>query len=232
MNRLALTVVDVLGLLIPGIVLLFGFCLAPVPLEWLQPLNAALLERLPILSNEWVAGGCFLGSAYTLGFLLRVTSLGALNHLTWRRWSVVFVHQTKAFNGVFEVALANAQLTQALNEFSSHYEKHHPGKYAPYFPLAKRLIRRNSELWAEAERLEAEVRFTAGLFFPFIVLSLDGIARGLSTPGAWVLLALGASGAVIVLRTFPPRRSSEVLYVQLLALTLLLYPDSKEHRPA
>lgn len=230
MNRLSVTVIDVLGLLVPGVVLLFGLCLAPLPSQSYEPLNQALLARIPLLANIWVAGACWVAAAYVLGFLLRLTSISLMNRLTWKRWSSDLQAEAKEIDEVFKAALNNDALSQGLHRLAERCGERDPGRYAPYFHFAKRIVRGNPEYWSEAERLEAEVRFAAGLFVPFALLALDGLLRFTFSreflPGL-LLLAVGITGATFIRRTFKTRRTKEVLYDQFLALSILLYPPSK-----
>jgi hypothetical protein len=186
---------------------------------------------MPILSNAWVAGGCWLAAAYVLGFLLRLRSIGFLNWLTWRRWSTLLQSETKELEKVFESAVANPTLIASLKSIAGLCGHRDPIRCAPYFYFAKRVVRSYPELWTEAERLEAEVRFAAGLFLPFLVLAFDALLRGLTTTGAWVLLAIGVGGATVVLTAFPPLRIKEIIYVHYLALVVLLYPKQRPPHP-
>ncbi len=180
-----------------------------------------LLRRVPFTSTSWAVVGALIAAAYVFGFMLRLVSIRILNLLTLRSWKDRVRHEAAALAPALEAALNDPILTNALQQLPCENERD-PGYFAPYFHFAKRLIRRNPELWTEAERLEAEVRFVAGLFIPFLVVLTDGIALTFaSVPEAWTLIILGFIGAVVVLLAFPERRSREVLYDQLLALVSL-----------
>jgi len=223
MNRLTVTIVDVLGFLVPGLALLFGFVLVPVPPEWLRPVNETLLQRMPLLGNPWVAGGCWLAIAYVLGFLIRLTSISALNLLTWRRSSARLERDAAALDGPLTSALNDAALSEGLKTLANACNERDPGRRAPYFHFAKRLVRTSARLWTEAERLEAEMRFAAGLFLPLLVLSVDGVLIGFSTPAGWLISIICGTGAALILVAFPSRHAKEILYDQFLALVVLKY---------
>jgi hypothetical protein len=227
MNRLAVTIVDILGVLVPGVVLLAGCALAPVPIAPISATGNMIPGLQSLVANSWVVGGGCLVAAYILGFLLRLVSIRLMNMLTHRFWSGRLEKEAKALEEVFDSALANPALSRSLKELSGGYPPRDPGRYAPYFHFARRLVRTNPQMWAEAERLEAEVRLAAGLFIPFLVVSLVVIWRWFaSKPAPWTFAAASAAGAATVLAAFPSRRCREVLYDQMLALTILLYPPT------
>lgn len=234
MNRLTVTIVDILGVLIPGLVLLFGCILAPIPFAWVRPLNDTLLQRLPVLENTWVAGGCWLAIAYTLGFVIRLGSIGIMARLTRRRWESHLERQSAVLEKVLEASLANPGLAASLHALVPMYGKDNVGRHAPFFHFAKRLIRTDPDLWVEAERFEAEVRFAAGLFIPLLLLGIDGVVLAFTTPGGWILIIAGFGGAAILFSTFAARRTKEVLYDHFLALVILSYrhPDRTPRTPA
>jgi hypothetical protein len=225
MNRLSVTVVDVLGLLIPGAILLLAIFLMPIPAEWALPLKDLLRSRTTLFSNQWVAGGLCLAVAYLFGFLIRLTSIPVMNRLTWQRWAPRLRREAEALERPLKSAIANDELFSALRDMAPSDEID-PRHYAPYFPFAKRVIRTKPELWAEAERLEAEARFTAGLLLPFAALALDGIAHGILRHwhSGILLFVAGVAGGGVSFWTFPSRRINEITYGHLLALTALLYP--------
>lgn len=224
MNRLSVTIVDILGVLVPGAVLLFG-CLLVIPAPAPNHTSTGTFaESIQLLSNPWVAGGVWLVAAYVLGFLLRLISIPLMNILTKHRWAPKLKKEADTLDEVFEEAVANQKLSKSLKELSKLYGVRDPGHYAPYFHFAKRLVRKNPDMWTEAERLEAEIRFAAGLFLPFLLLLIDGISLGTAHLGAWVLMVIGTLGAGIVAFAFPSRRVKEVLYNHFLALAILLDP--------
>jgi hypothetical protein len=146
-----------------------------------------------------------------------------MNYLTWWKWGPTLSDDSQALDQAFDEALHNPTLSAGLRKLAKRCGKRDPGQYAPFFHFAKRIVRGSPDYWNEAERLEAEVRFAAGLFIPFVVFAIDGIARKFDTPAAWLLLTAGVIGASTILLTFPSRRTKEVLYNQLLALAVLLY---------
>jgi hypothetical protein len=224
MNRLSVTIVDILGVLVPGAVLLLGCFFVPPPLAPIPALTGMVDKSIQLLSNPWVVGGVWLATAYVLGFLLRLVSIPFMNILTKHRWAPRLKLEADTLEQVFEEAIANLKLSTSLKELSKLYGERDPGRYAPYFHFAKRLVRKHPDMWTEAERLEAEIRFAAGLFLPFLLLLIDGIALRPTRPPAWVLIVIGALGAGIVIFAFPSRRVKEVLYNYFLALAILLDP--------
>jgi len=224
MNRLSVTIVDILGVLVPGAVLLVG-CLLVLPNPALVPASTGTVNELTkFLSNPWFMGDVWLATAYVLGFLLRLVSIPFMNILTKHRWAPKLKEEADTLDQVFEEVIANQKLSTSLKKLSNLYGVRDPGHYAPYFHFAKRLVRKNPDMWTEAERLEAEIRFAAGLFFPFLLLLIDGIFLRATHPQAWVLVVIGALGAGIVIFAFPSRRIKEVLYNHFLALAILLDP--------
>jgi len=223
MNRLSVTIIDILGVLVPGAALLLGLLLFPFPQLDRSSINSALSDRIELFGNPWVAGACWLSVAYVLGFLIRLVSIRIMNYFTWWKWGPTLSDDSKALEASFDEALHNPTLAAGLRQLAKRCDKRDPGQYAPFFHFAKRIVRGSPDFWNEAERLEAEVRFAAGLFIPFVVFAADGVARKLATPAAWLLLIAGVIGAVTILLTFPSRRAKEVLYNQLLALAVLLY---------
>ena len=231
MNRMTVTIVDVLGVLIPGAALVVALLLLPFPNVNSAELAQRLAGRIPPLSNAWVAGCGWLTVAYVLGFLIRLVSIRLMNYLTWQRWAAPLRADAATLEKPFEDALANPVLCQSLKDLARDCGVRDPGHYAPFFHFAKRLVRGSASFWAEGERLEAEVRFGAGLLPPFVVLWIDGIFRGFHTPASWILAVAGLAGAVLTVTTFPARRTKEVLYDQLLALALLNYPANVTKAP-
>lgn len=225
MNRVAITIVDVMAFLIPGVVLLFGLVLIPVPDDWMAPLRDVLWARVPLLTNSWVAGGCWVMAAYLLGFLLRLASIDLISSITLRRWKDRVRRGSNTLSAAIEETINDPKLVDALKTIADAAPDHAVGKWAPYFQFAKRLVRTRPELWVEAERLEAEVRLMAGLFIPFVILAIaGGLRMPLHFRSAILLVGAGAIGALIVYRRFPERRVKETVYVQLLALVALRKP--------
>jgi hypothetical protein len=218
MNRVAVTIVDFMAFLVPGVVFLFALVFVPIPDAWMTPLSDALSARVPPLGNPWVAGGCWLLSAYLLGFLLRLTSIDLISFMTSHRWVNRVQQHSQRLSFAMEEAINDQKIVEALKAVAELGADRGVSKWAPYFQFAKRLVRTRPELWVEAESLEAEIRLMAGLFVPFVVLAVAGGLRMLlHFRSALVLVAVGVLGAATVYRTFPERRIKEVLYDQLLA---------------
>ena len=231
MNRLTVTVIDILGILVPGAALLLGLLLLPIPGLEQAAVNTALVHRLPLFSNLWVAGACWLAVAYVLGFLVRLVSIRVMNVLTWRTWSSKLADESKALEPAFEHMISNPPVSLCLRNLADLCGRRDPGRYAPFFHFSKRLIRGAPDYWSEAEHLEAEVRFASGMFIPFVVIFIDGMSRGLVTAVSWLLTVCGGVAALLVVVTFPSRRVKECLYDQLLALALLLNGTKDKARP-
>jgi hypothetical protein len=148
-----------------------------------------------------------------------------MNRVTKSRWAPRLKAEADTLDEVFEEAIANPKLSMSLKELSKLYGERDPGRYAPFFHFAKRLVRKHPDMWAEAERLEAEIRFAAGLFLPFLLLFIDGLLLGPThKSSAWVLVVIGAFGASLMILAFPSKRVKEVLYNHFLALAILLDP--------
>jgi hypothetical protein len=232
MPTFLVTVVDLLGVFVPGFVMLVAMLLVPSALG----VHPRLVEVLPdpVGSNVWILGGTYAIAAYILGFLVRLVSIRIMNVLTLGRWADQIKAEAEALEPALTAAFANKQLTESLKKLAEDLNKYDPGRYAPYFHYAKRVVRREPAMWAEAERLEAEVRFAAGLFLPLVLLMLDGVLLSLwrqQTAGWWLFAAAG-TGVVAVRWTFPSRRSREVLYDQFLALVVLSSPPATPHDKA
>jgi hypothetical protein len=229
MQRMSVTIVDFMAVLVPGVTLLFAVLLAPWPDAWLMPLNESL-RRVPLLSNEWAAAACWALAAYVLGFLLRLISIELMNRLTARRWVGSVKLQMTELGPSMVAAINDDTLVVALQKIAAARDRHGVGSCAPYFHYAKRIIRTQPELWVEAERLEAEVRLAAGLFVPFCAFIADGVARYLVLGvSPLLLIALGTIGAATIFVSFPERRIKEVFYDYLLALVVLRPPQKRGH---
>ncbi len=224
MNRVAVTIVDFMAFLVPGVVLLFALVLFPWPVGWLNPLNDRLL-LIPLLNNDWAAGTCWILAAYILGFMLRLTSIELMNILTAHRWVARVRKESELLAPALESAINDDEVVSALKELARLGSPRGVGSCSPYFHFAKRVIRTRPELWVEAERLEAEIRLGAGLFVPFLLLAFGGLLRICEGFPSFVLIGIGTCGATIIIRTFPTRRVKEVLHDHFLALIALRHPN-------
>lgn len=115
------------------------------------------------------------------------------------------------------------------------YRREQLGNNAPLFPYLKRQLRLVDErAWAAIERVEAELRFLAGLVFPLLVLGLDCILLGLQCNDAvrktikdglqmplFYFGALSLLAAAALVLAFPARRIREVCYLYLWSLIVL-----------
>jgi hypothetical protein len=225
MHRLSVNIIDILGVLVPGSLLLAGVLLIPIPRATSIPPTDTLGEWMPVVSTPWAAVGTWLIVAYLFGFLLRLFSVNLMQRLTWRRWVPRVHRDAEALSEVLTSAIANASLTRSLIAVAVTRGPRDPGRHAPYYHFLKRLVRTRQELWTEAERLEAEARFAAGLFLPSLVYVVDGILWRQVSAASWVFILAGSLTAMLVLLTFPSRRAKEMLYVQYLGLAILLYRE-------
>lgn len=186
MPTFVVTIVDLLGVFVPGFLMLVAMLLVPAALG----VHLRLVEVLPdpAGSNVWILGGTYAITAYILGFLVRLYSINIMNVLTLHRWADQIKTQAAVLEPALTAAFANKQLTESLKTLAKGVDKCDPGRYAPYFHYAKRVVRREPAMWTEAERLEAEVRFAAGLFLPLVLLVLDGALLSLwrQTAGWWL----------------------------------------------
>lgn len=230
MTGLFITMVDILGVFIPGVLLLAGVLLCP-PVGSTMPSLAKTLSFVPdhLRSNAWVLGISAAATAYVLGFLLRLVSMRVLQHLTRRWWKDKLKQQAECLQQTFETALNRPYLCDALKTLSKKLGPTEPGTYAPYFHFAKRLVRSHLPLYREVERLEAEIRFAAGLFIPFGLLFIDGIWMVAARSDAgWTVATISLIAAVIIFVTFPSRRIREVIYNYYLALVALSHPPPRD----
>ena len=220
MKGLLISVVDVLGIFVPGFLLLMGILLFP-PLandllrEW--PTWPIILEA--IRDNIWILGSLSIIVSYVLGFVIRLCSIPILHTLTKRSWAKKLSLRATVLEPSIKIALNDEELCKAI-EANAQAER--ISSLAPYFHFAKRIVRSGpSVLWAESERMEADIRFAAGIFVPLLVFVVDGLwLRSLS---GFVLASISSIGAFIIILTFPSRRIREVVYNYYLALIVLRY---------
>jgi hypothetical protein len=238
MKGLLVTIVDVFGIFIPGALLAIALlAFPPVTAELIRGDGLWLtgLRRVdPLVAGT---GGFIVACA--LGFVNRLWAVKLCQGMTSRRWSDKLRSRTADLNPAIERYLRDCKLAADLGKLAGTLEENEPGRCAPYFHYAKRLIRANSSaLWSETERLEAEIRFTAGLLVPLAALAFDGLYAAVFQPAflpAGVSLLAGV-GAVAVVRAFPSRRVREVQYVYLMAIIVLKgsylpRPDGPDSEP-
>ena len=224
MNGLFLTIVDILGIFVPG-ALLLGALVAMPPvwhsIDWQSIYPAALLP-----ANRLTTIAAVSLVSYTLGFLNRLWSIRLLQTMVKSAWTDLLTRLASPLNAAFEAAIKDQVLCDSLLTLAKRLNPLDPGHYAPYFHYAKRLTRTMPGLWAEGERLEADARFTAGLFLPLLLVSIDGawIALLYRSIPAWLVTVVSAAGVAAVVVAFPSRRNREVIYAYLLALIALRTP--------
>lgn len=229
MKGILVTIVDVLGVFVPGFLLFIGILIFP-PLvndlfkEW--PTWSVLLEV--IRNNILVISTLTAVISYGLGFLLRLCSVRIMQLITWPFWTAKLEGRAKVLEVAVEAALKDKDkdICQSIREESKLHRGYELAYQAPYFHFAKRIIRGgNPGLWAEAERLEAELRFAAGIFIPLVLFAVDGfwIWRAFHSFLGILIGVIASIGILIVYTTFPSRRIREVVYDYYLALIVLRY---------
>jgi len=237
MKGLFVTLVDVLGIFVPG--LLFCGSLVAMPPVWrvVQPQISSIGS---LASSDRLLGvAIVIVVSYVLGFLNRLWSIRLLQAMFKQYWTSRLEQLASTLNPAFEGLVSDKLLCNSLRLLAKRMGSGDPSYYAPYFHYAKRLIRMTPGLWAEAERLEADVRFTAGLFLPLLIMSIDGVWMALayhSWTGGVVAFVSGA-GAAAAAVGYPARRNHEVVYNYLLALVALRsskpdYPSAKPNHAA
>lgn len=222
MKNLFLTIVDILGIFVPGILLLAGLLLFPGVLTSLSSgnLQADLSHFIEANRISIAVAGSIV--AYVLGFLVRLWSIGLLEWITRTKWTKMLQEKVPYLEKPLEKAVGDADFQAALQSLASTYKATDLTPHAPYFHFAKRLVRaNNSGLWADAERMEAELRFAAGLCIPFCLFIFDGLF--FPKPFGYVLSVISLCGLAAVIARFPSRRVKEVLMDYLLALIVLKY---------
>jgi hypothetical protein len=225
MKSLVVSVVDVLGIFVPGFLLLIGILLLPVALGYSSLYKIAWQATPESMRTNLVGIGIIVVTlSYVMGFVIRMCAILILQELTKKWWGRMLTQKANALTPILESCLDYPDLCTALKESFGTSTMGHLTQYAPYFSFAKRIIRNaNAALWADAERLEAELRFSAGLFIPFCLLSIDGLFLIGHQPFGWILLATSLIGGSITLVTFPRRRMREVLHVYTMAIITLRY---------
>jgi hypothetical protein len=223
MRGILFTVVDIFGVFIPGALILVGVLGFPPLTAELRGSYGSWLAYVggPRATAVLVAAAVL---AYTLGFLGRLASVSVLQRITIGRWREKLRNQVATLETVLERYLNDQQLSEALRSLSKLLNRSNPGSVAPHFHFAKRVIRGGpAPLWAEAERLEAEVRFTAGLFAPLCLLTVDA-SVALYRCHCTIAIAsfvVCCAGLFLIFDSFPDRRIREVMYDYYLALAVL-----------
>lgn len=228
MKSLFVSIIDVMGIFIPGFLLLLGILLFPVAIGHASSYKS-LWDATPeaIRINTTGIGIIVVIISYATGFLIRLGAIGVLHRLTKRWWAEKLTKQSEVLGPILEECLTYPELCTALKEVYGTASTGHVAGYSPYFNFAKRIVRNSSSpLWADAERLEAEIRFSAGLFVPMCVLAIDGALLIRSSPFGWMLTLFSVLSCYVILYTFPLRRIREVLHVYTMAIITLRYKSS------
>ncbi len=230
MKGILITVVDVLGIFVPGFLLFVGIIICP-PLS-IELSNLAV--KFPHLPDEIVKNFTLILVlaaiiSYVLGFLIRLCSIGMIHIFTKAFWTEKLGRQAAVLEKHILAALNDEALCDSLKIEAGFYNKYTLNYQAPYFGFVKRIIKMgNPTLYSEAERLEAEIKFSTGIFVPLLLFVTDGIwiwySFGLIS--GFVISMTAFLGVLIILLTFPNRRIKEVTYTYYLALILLQYGPS------
>lgn len=226
MKGLIVSIVDVLGIFVPGFLLLIGILLFPsvandLVKEW--PTWKLLLEG--VRDNFATLGILAAITSYVLGFIIRLSSISILQFLTFPFWAEKLKKRARKLEEALGVALKNDNVCQSIEAEARLRSKFEVAYNAPYFAFAKRLIQNgNPALWTGTERMEAELRFMAGIFIPLILLFIDGVR--IASSSGYTLAMVSGLGVLIILQSFPTRRIREVVYNYQMALIVLHYPSA------
>lgn len=241
MKGIFVTIVDILGVFVPGFLLLIGILLfPPLFLDSFIQININNTEnKTTILCREFQNNTIIITSiiviifSYVLGFIIRLFSVRFMQFVTRFFWEDKLKERTEVMTKQVKKSLKNPQLCKTIEAEAKLHSNYELSEQAPYFHFAKRLIRsKNPNLWLEAERLEADVRFSAGIFIPLVLLIVDGVwfAIKYNNKAGVILTIFTFLIALIVLVTFPGRRIKEVVYGYYLALIVLEYPDKNSEK--
>src|SRR5262245_34852747 len=74
-----------------------------------------------------------------------------MNILTLSKWKGKITKDAEILRPTLEAALGNPGLCESLKRLGQQESDRDPGRHAPYFHVAKRLVRSNLPLWEEAE---------------------------------------------------------------------------------
>ncbi len=224
MKGLIVSIVDVLGIFVPGFLLLIGIVIFPsVSSDLLKEWPTWTLLLGGIRDNFAILGVLAAISSYVLGFIIRLCSISILQILTFPFWAEQLKKRVEKLETTLGKALDNIDVSESLQEEVKLRSKFEVAHNAPYFAFAKRLIQNgNPALWTSTERMEAELRFMAGIFITLILLFVDGIR--IASSSGYVLAVISGIGLLIILLSFPTRRIREVVYDYHMALIVLHYP--------
>jgi hypothetical protein len=217
-----LSIIDVIGILVPGF--LFGLGVALLPPVTRRVLSTNL-DYLVSHSIALVVTSIVV--AYVLGFVIRLSAIRFMNTLTRRWWASKLKKRTRALDGAItqHLEMVDPILLRCLQNEPLSRSKGGVSDAARYFHFIKRVVRSGpATLWAEAERLEAEIRFVAGLVFPLMLFTIDGLWMAFSSE-PWIgssMLAISLLSLLIIFLEYPGRRIGEVIYVYYLGLIIMM----------
>lgn len=225
MKSIIVSIVDVLGVFIPGFLFLCSIFLFN---ESLGSHSLLVKDLSNVLSNlsSGAAISLIVVFSYLFGYLIRLKSIRLLQNLTKSRWEEKMKVMSVSLNGMFESAVNNNDLTNSIRESNTKRESIGISQYVPYFHFAKRLALLYSPLaCAEIERDEAKIRFTSGLLIPLPFLFINGILLCFKSDiflGV-LLIALSLGSLYVVISNFPKRRLREVENIYHLAVIILKF---------
>jgi hypothetical protein len=215
------TLVDVVGVLVPGLVLLLGIALLPPVAHELKASCLLSWLQYPLEHCCWLLAIAGLTAGYIVGFMIRLFSTKLLQFLCWRSLQEGAKKAVNYVEPLLEAALGDKQLSSAIRatlptERPGPLGKYHHSRYAPFFDLARHLVRASgSSLWAQAERREVDVRLMTGLLVPLTLLALDGV---LYVAQGWVafglcLTPMSVIAIILIAYRFPRYRAREAFDV-------------------
>lgn len=241
MRDFFVTIVDLLGVLLPGLVLLAALCVCPPIFDDIamiaskfsgSALKAPVGKESSERNSDSQPGAlpviCVIVLvSYVLGFVVRLVAIRIVNRLTGKRWRDRLAESIRELHKVLASLLRPPELEASiLAEVANRADDRGISRPAPLFHYAKRLVRAaNPELWAEAERTEAEIRLAAGLLLPALLFAIDGVwwwwlGRGTSTTSS-VLVFGSLLVFVATLTSVKERRIREIVFVHYMAILVL-----------
>ncbi len=190
LKSFSLGIIDLLGIMVPGVVwvgLLFYFHFL-YPNIWVKEFTLASKEAIQYFPENSFLVNCvvLLFSSYVVGYLSRLAPPRLLDRITI---PIAFFGTGERFSKVHKLQrqdkiapydfLYKHQAEHLRNMESGSAEFSGVSNYFQMFFLCKRLILQYApNLWADAERREAEIRLINGLFyavfFSFLVFTFQG----------------------------------------------------------
>src|SRR5690349_3604318 len=136
MKSIFVSIIDILGIFIPGFLLLLGVALFPFALGYSVQLDSICPKLGEVSRANTVAIGIILAIiSYVFGFIIRLYSTTIIHFLTKRWWAEKLESRTQLLNDVIENCLKYPELCSALKKISenSRNDRTSSSAYAPYF---------------------------------------------------------------------------------------------------